>query len=120
MPSLATSPVEPTASAPSAPAGELATAAIATIAMTHPNLIILCPCVSGILRLASLPASDNRSRVIADFSCAAPKEHQREPLVERDARLEFQSLHSVGADRRRSLRGEQAGQDDVSTRREHA
>ena len=47
-----------------------------------------------------------------------PNEHQRDPLVERDAGCEFQSLHPIGGDRGGRLGGEQAGQDDVPARRE--
>src|SRR5262249_52048015 len=121
MPSLATSEVEPTASAPSAPAGELATAAMATNATTQPSFIISPSKCCGIRRLAALLATDNRASVSpVDYLPAAFDEHQRDPLIERDARRQFQSLHPVGGDRRWRLRGEQAGQDHVPGGREHA
>src|SRR5262249_31206284 len=115
MPSLATSAVEPTTSAPSAPAGELANATIADAAMTQPRLIIYAPpgVVSGYCRFCR-----RATFVVAPTSAVAPapSQHQRDPLVERDARFEFQPLHAVGGDRRRRLGGEQPGQDDVPAR----
>src|SRR5262245_30824918 len=96
MPSLATSEVEPTASAPSATAGELATAAIATNATTQPSFIIS---PSNVRYSEVSGFADNRqSPSPANPPQSVPDEHQRDPLVERDARHEPQPLHPIGGD----------------------
>src|SRR5215831_2116032 len=104
IPSLATSAVEPTASAPSARTAETA-AAIATTATTQPSLRIRTSAFEA-RDLTALSASHNR-RGRATLAHMPPHEHQRHPLVEREACLEPQSLHPIGDDRRRCLRGEQ-------------
>src|ERR1700716_2932816 len=118
MPSLGTSEVEPTASAPAAPAGELAASAAASNAKMQPDLIIALSLCGGI-RLVFLPARHNWGGAALAPRPIVSGENQGHPFVEWNAPRKPQALRPVGGERRRRLRGEQAGQDHMRAGRQH-